>query len=116
MVVIVLTACPAKLRGHLTRWLLEVSPGVYVGHIPARVRDLLWLQVVELVKDGKAIMIHSTQGEQRLAFRTHRHEWEPVDFDGIMLMRRPSNNAVTRDRVRSGWSNASKMRRARRRK
>ena len=31
MVVIVLTACPAGLRGHLTRWLLEISPGVFVG-------------------------------------------------------------------------------------
>ena len=39
MTVLVLTACPAGLRGHLTRWLLEISPGVFVGHVPARVRD-----------------------------------------------------------------------------
>lgn len=31
MVVIVLSACPAGLRGHLTRWLLEISAGVFVG-------------------------------------------------------------------------------------
>ena len=31
MTVIVVTACPAGLRGHLTRWLLEISPGVFVG-------------------------------------------------------------------------------------
>ncbi|WP_423232601.1 type I-E CRISPR-associated endoribonuclease Cas2e, partial [Bacillus licheniformis] len=42
MTVLVLTACPAGLRGHLTRWLLEISPGVFVGHVPARVRDALW--------------------------------------------------------------------------
>jgi CRISPR-associated protein Cas2 len=29
MVIIVLTACPAGLRGHLTRWLLEISAGVF---------------------------------------------------------------------------------------
>ena len=30
-IVIVLTVSPPKLRGHLTRWLFEISPGVYVG-------------------------------------------------------------------------------------
>ncbi|MGO4760857.1 type I-E CRISPR-associated endoribonuclease Cas2, partial [Streptomyces sp. 2MCAF27] len=29
MTVIVLTNCPAGLRGFLTRWLLEISPGVF---------------------------------------------------------------------------------------
>ena len=38
MVVIVLTACPVGLRGDLTRWLLEIAPGVFVGHIDARMR------------------------------------------------------------------------------
>lgn len=48
MVVIVLSACPAGLRGHLTRWLLEISAGVFVGHVSTRVRDLMWLNVCEL--------------------------------------------------------------------
>lgn len=34
-------------------------------------------------------MVHSTRGEQRLAFRVHHHEWEPTDFDGLSLMMRP---------------------------
>ena len=45
MTVIVLTACPAGLRGDLTRWLLEIAPGIFVGHISARVRERLWLRV-----------------------------------------------------------------------
>lgn len=111
MVVIVVTACPAGLRGHLTRWLLEVSAGVFVGHVTARVRDLMWERVVELAKDGRAIMIHSVRGEQRLAFKVHRHDWLPVDLDGIQLMLRPA--AAYRDppqELRSGWSNAGKSR------
>ncbi len=88
MTVVVLTAVPPGLRGHLTRWLLEISPGVYVGQVPARVRDLMWDRVVEFVDDGRALMVYSTRGEQRLAFRVHGHEWSPVDFDGITLMRR----------------------------
>ncbi|WOC11287.1 type I-E CRISPR-associated endoribonuclease Cas2e [Gordonia sp. MP11Mi] len=107
MVVVVLTNCPAKLRGHLTRWLLEVSAGVYVGHVPARVRDRLWTQIVEYVDHGKAIMIHNSDGEQRLAFKVHRHEWET-------LMRRPSDNATTRGRVKKGWSAAAQRRKRRR--
>jgi CRISPR-associated protein Cas2 len=102
------------LRGHLTRWLLEISAGVYVGHVPARVRELMWLRVVELAKDGKAIMIYSTRGEQRLAFKVHRHAWEPVDIDGLTLMRRPSESREESvPALRPGWSKASKYRRSR---
>jgi CRISPR-associated protein Cas2 len=88
MTVVVLTAVPPGLRGHLTRWLLEISPGVFVGHVSARVRELMWARIVEFVVDGRALMVHSTQGEQRLAFAVHGHDWTPVDFDGITLMRR----------------------------
>lgn len=114
MVVIVLTACPAGLRGHLTRWLLEIGPGIFVGVLTTRVRELMWDRVVELAKDGRAIMVHSTRGEQRLGFKVHRHEWEPVDVDGIYLMRRPSSAPVAEVGARPGWSKASKYRRSRR--
>lgn len=107
MIVLVLTACPAGLRGSLTRWLMEISPGVFVGHVSARIRDELWSQVLDLLKDGKAIMVFSAQNEQHLDFKTFRHEWEPVDRDGIRLMRRPSASAVTQQRIRKGWSTAS---------
>ncbi len=112
MVVIVVTACPAGLRGHLTRWLLEVSAGVFVGHVTARVRDLMWERVVELAKDGKAIMIHSARGEQRLAFKVHRHDWLLVDMDGIQLMLRPTAEKDKPQQLRAGWSNISKYRKA----
>lgn len=115
MIVLVLTACPAGLRGSVTRWLLEISPGVFVGHASARVRDELWNQVLDLLKDGKAIMVCSAQNEQRLDFRTFRHDWEPVDLDGIRLMRRPSSSALTQQRVRRGWSKASQRAHARHR-
>lgn len=115
MLVLVLTACPSGLRGHLTRWLLEVSAGVFVGYVSARVRDLMWERVVELAKDGRAIMIHSARGEQRLAFKVHRHDWQPVDLDGVILMMRPNDGKRT-PQLRAGWSNASKYRMAVRRK
>jgi CRISPR-associated protein Cas2 len=115
MVIIVLTACSAGLRGHLTRWLLEISAGVFVGVISTRVRDLLWDHVVELAKDGRAIMVHSARGEQRLAFRVHRHDWAPIDIDGLHLMLRPADPDATKLAPRAGWSTASHRRRAHRR-
>ncbi|BBX97437.1 type I-E CRISPR-associated endoribonuclease Cas2e [Mycobacterium lacus] len=88
MTVVVLTAVPPGLRGHLTRWLLEISPGVFVGHISARVRELMWQRVVEFVTDGRALMVFTARNEQRLAFKVHGHDWVPVDYEGISLMRR----------------------------
>lgn len=61
MVVLIVTACPAGLRGHLTRWLLEISPGVFVGVLNRRVRELVWARVQELVKDGRAVMVFPAQ-------------------------------------------------------
>jgi len=117
MVVLVLTACPAGLRGYLTRWLLEVNPGVFVGHISSRIRDLMWEKTTELVKEGKAIMVFSARNEQRLQFKVYRHDWIPTDFDGIQLMMRPStsgsgNPLVSQEnqQMRSGWSNQSQRR------
>lgn len=112
MVVVVLTACPAGLRGHMTRWLLEISPGVFCGRVSARVRDRLWGQIVELSKDGRALMVFSRRGDQGLDFKVHRHDWEPVDLDGVTLIRRPDKPS-TEPTMRPGWSKASKFRRAR---
>ncbi|SNR83683.1 CRISPR-associated protein Cas2 [Haloechinothrix alba] len=88
MTVVILTAVPPGLRGHLTRWLLELSPGVFVGYVSSRVRELMWQRIVEYVADGRALMVHAVNGEQQLAFHVHGHDWEPVDYDGITLMRR----------------------------
>lgn len=110
MVVVVLTACPVGLRGHLTRWLLEISPGVFCGRVSARVRDQLWLSVLDMAKDGRALMVFSRPGDQGLDFRVHRHDWEPVDLDGVTLIRRPTEQGATTPALRSGWSKASQRR------
>lgn len=114
MVVLVLTACPVGLRGHLTRWLLEIGPGVFVGQVSARVRDLMWVRVLELCKDGRAIMVFNSDNEQGMDFRVHRHDWEVVDLDGLSLMLRPDDAA--KPEMRPGWSSVARARRARRRK
>lgn len=81
MVVIVLTACPVGLRGYLTRWLLEISAGVFVGSVSTRVRELMWKRTTEMVRSGRAIMVFSARNEQRLEFLVHGHHWQPVDVE-----------------------------------
>lgn len=48
----------------------------------------MWKRVVEFARDGSALMVYTARNEQRLKFEVHGHDWEPVDFDGIALMRR----------------------------
>lgn len=118
MIVIVLTSAPPKLRGHLTRWLLEISAGVYVGKVSARVRDLLWVQVLENLEEGKAVMVYSSNTEQGLEFKTYGQTWQPIDYDGLELILRPAKQSSENDSARrpsrgrrTGWSNASRYRR-----
>ena len=54
MLIIVLTDCPAKLRGDLSKWLFEINTGVYVGRVSARVREELWSRICEYLKHGQA--------------------------------------------------------------
>jgi CRISPR-associated protein Cas2 len=111
MTVIVVTACPVGLRGHLTRWLMEISPGVFIGKISARVRALVWERVTEMAKTGRAIMVFAADNEQGLDFAVHGHDWIPVDYEGLHLMLRPNPETTTTSRKRTGWSNAAKRRR-----
>ena len=115
MVVSVLTACPPGVRGDLTRWLLEIAPGVFVGHVTARVRERLWGRVCELTKGGRAIMVHSSRNEQHLAFEVFQPDWNVVDCEGVSLIKRPkgTDDATLLGAPPKGWSNASKHHKAR---
>lgn len=90
MVVIVLERVPLSLRGELTRWMLELSTGVFVGKMSAMVRDRLWEMVCARMKGGAGLLVHNTDSEQGFAIRfwggTRR---SVVDWDGLQLIRVP---------------------------
>ncbi|MFJ4879389.1 type I-E CRISPR-associated endoribonuclease Cas2e [Streptomyces sp. NPDC088745] len=114
MTVIVLTSCPPGLRGFLTRWMLEISAGVFIGNPSARVRDALWDEVRQYADQGRALLAHTTNNEQGFTFRTHDHAWHPTDHEGLTLIRRPNERGpqpVVERNGRPGWSKASKRRR-----
>lgn len=84
-----ITDCPPRLRGDLSKWLCEIQTGVYVGQLTGRVREAVWKRVCDNLSSGRATMVYSSNGEQHMKFVVHNTTWEPVDFDGITLMRRP---------------------------
>ncbi len=81
--------CPLGLRGDLTKWFQEIDTGVYVGNVSARVRDLLWKRICERCGSGRAIMVFSARNEQGYSFYIYNTAWKPVEFDGIVLLKKP---------------------------
>lgn len=88
--VVVLIAAPEGLRGHMTRWLIELAPGVFVGNLTRRLRDRLWPVISDRIGDGSAVMVEPAKNEQGWSARTAgRSRWSPIDLDGLILMARP---------------------------
>lgn len=87
MVVIITEKTPKSLCGELTRWLLEVKTGVFVGSVSGIVRDLLWNKVESDIKKGASFMIYSNNNEQGFSIRTLGNSDRFVrDLDGISLI------------------------------
>lgn len=87
MVVITLEKVSRSLRGELTRWLVELDTGVFVGRVSARVRELLWEKVVEKAGEGRCAMAWNAANEQGFRLRLHGHEDRSVlVLDGVELV------------------------------
>ena len=89
MIVLTLNKCPPGLKGNITKWLLEVNTGVYVGKLSSRVRELLWERVCKYCGTGEATMIFSARNEQGYSFYVYNTSWNPIDFDGRVLLKKP---------------------------
>ncbi|HSS52945.1 MAG TPA: type I-E CRISPR-associated endoribonuclease Cas2e [Thermoanaerobaculia bacterium] len=87
MLVIVVENAPARLRGRLAIWLLEVRAGVYVGRYSIKVREMIWRQVESGLADGNAVMAWSTQDESGFDFQTlGTNRRTPIELDGVRLV------------------------------
>ena len=82
-----LEAVPLSLRGELSRWLMEVQPGVYVGNATALVRDLLWDKAVQNVRTGRGTQIYRANNAQGVAVRMYGDPHRTlVSLDGFQLV------------------------------
>ena len=78
------------MRGELTRWMLELHAGVFVGNISAMVREKLWEEVCGKLSGGAGILVHSAANEQGFKARFWGLPSRTIeDFEGLFLVRRP---------------------------
>lgn len=89
MTVILMERVSGSVRGDLSRWMIEVKTGVFVGRVSGLVRDNLWKRCLKLVtKDGGTlIQVWTTNNEQGFDLRAHNPKGRiPVNEEGIWLM------------------------------
>jgi len=87
MLVIVLENAPARLRGRLAVWLIEIRAGVYVGDLSIKVRDMIWSHIEKGIEEGNAVMAWSTNTESGFDFMTlGKNRRLPVELDGLKLV------------------------------
>ena len=100
MMVVVLENAPARLRGRLAVWLLELRAGVYVGHYGRRVRERIMAEVAAALGDGNAVIAWTAANDAGFAFETYGNSRRvPVDLDGFRLVSfLPESGAETLDR------------------
>lgn len=91
MLVFILQKAKPAIQGKLTRWLVELQPGVYIGDVSARVREILWEEIKKAMSNNSsAIMAHSFNNEQGYKLETIGNtKYSLVDFDGIILTCKP---------------------------
>jgi CRISPR-associated protein Cas2 len=98
MMVIVVENAPARLRGRLAVWLLEVRAGVYVGNYSRRVREMIWGQVQAYIDSGNAVIAWAAPHEAGFLFDTcGPNRRVPIDVDGFQLVQFKAEAALPRE-------------------
>lgn len=101
MLVMILSKTPASLRGELTRWLMEVESGVYIGHVSAMVRDRLWDYSCASKNAGRVFQAWSTNNEQHYKMRLAGFEdMRVVEWEGLQLIQKVKDELTQPQRKR----------------
>jgi len=91
LTVIILENERPSVRGQLTRWMLEIRPGVFVGTLSARVRDKLWVLAKARNARGGCILIARARNEQGFDIETYGDTGRQVfDNEGLVLISKPN--------------------------
>ena len=87
MTVMILERVAPSVRGDLSRWMLEVKAGVFVGRISALVRDNLWERALKLADEGTLLQIWTTNNEQGFDLRCSNPKGRvPIKVEDIWLV------------------------------
>lgn len=86
MIVLILDNASESLKGELTRWLIPIKPGVYVGNISSRVREKLWEKLLSYKKTVNATLVYSANNDQGFkVLKTGKTVIDIVSIDGLYL-------------------------------
>jgi CRISPR-associated protein Cas2 len=90
LTVIIVERAKVGLRGQLTRWMLEVRAGVFVGTLSARVRVKLWARVCAGNHEGGSLLLYRSPNEQGFMVESHGDTSRSIlDIEGLLLVGRP---------------------------
>lgn len=89
MILMIVERVQPSLRGEISRWLMEISAGVFLGRVSALVRDHLWDRACAKQGKGGVILVYSWPNEQGFAIRcSGTKSRDIIDADGLYLVRR----------------------------
>jgi CRISPR-associated protein Cas2 len=108
MTVITITNAPPKLRGDLSKWMQEISTGVYVGNFNSLVREKLWQRVKDSVGNGQVTLSYTSRNELGYEFKTFRTNKMSIDYDGIPLVLLTGDTG-DRNHLKHGFSSVAKL-------
>lgn len=90
LTLIIVQRATAALRGQLTRWMLEVQAGVFVGTLSARVREKLWELTKLRIRRGGAVLVYRAKNEQGFVVESHGETTRTIfENEGLLLVKRP---------------------------
>ena len=86
LTVLVLEKTPSGLKGEVSKWLLAVAAGVFVGCPSKLVRErLLSLTIGKIGKEGRCLMLWSAPTEQGYEIRAWGDINRVLDLEGVFL-------------------------------
>jgi len=90
MTVVVLRNYDPRTIGIVSRWMLHVSPGVFVACLSDRVRDKVLKLIVERNPASNGVMCFADESEQGFQIMMIGNPtYSKEDFDGISLIVKP---------------------------
>lgn len=73
--------------------MIEPKAGIFLGHMTTRIRDELWAKAVTGRAAGACLQLWSVTSEQGFQWRSFGEgSRRIVDFEGLYLVEKPSEN------------------------
>ena len=89
MVIISVEHAKPKIEGYLTRHMLKIRPGIFVGRLSKTRRDCLWEHIIDEQPDIDSVMCYDI-ANKTISIQTHGNPTRKVvDVDGIQLLAYP---------------------------